>query len=125
MKSKTIVIVEDDAGVTKVLERILGRRGYNTLKALDGKSGLEMIILTRPDAVLLDIRMPILQGYDVCRYIRSRWELRGTKVIVCSGLGLPSDIEWARSAGADDYLIKPFEEDELLEKLDRHLSSGR
>jgi CheY-like chemotaxis protein len=71
----------------------------------------------KPDVILLDIKIPVLQGYDVCRHLKTRADMRGVKVIMMSGYMAPPDEERARHYGAHDILRKPLEIDEMLDKV--------
>lgn len=116
---KTVAMVDDDPAVSAVVKRILEKEGFRVLTADNGRAGLDTILAERPDLVLLDVMMPVIQGYEVCRYIRSHWQLKDTKVLFISALARLSDLEWAMKVGGDDYLSKPFEVDELLHKVRR------
>ncbi|MBI4395616.1 MAG: response regulator [Elusimicrobia bacterium] len=124
VRTKRVVVVDDDPMVANLVRRLLEGRGYQAEIFHDGRSGIEAVLDSRPDLIVLDVRMPIVHGYDVCRYVKSRGELKHTKVLMLSGLSLTSDMEFARVCGSDDYLTKPFRDAELLEKVEKLIGDG-
>jgi two-component system cell cycle response regulator len=122
MPVKTIVVVDDEPEAARLMKRILETEGHRVFMALEGRSGIEMILRLKPDLVLLDVRMPIVQGYEACRYLRSQGELRNTKILMVSGLGTAHDVQWSAEAGADAYLKKPFQREDLVERVQELLA---
>ncbi len=114
---KTVLIIDDDADYRCLMGEILRAEGWQVLEADDGAKGVELARQNRPLAVLCDLLMPRVDGYQVCRAIRREPDLRGTKIIVTSGRDFESDREAAREAGADEYLTKPFPSERLLNLL--------
>jgi len=112
-----ILVVDDDRVHRVVLERLLRREGYDVATAGDGQQALEELDRCRPHLVLLDIQMPRLDGYQVCRRIKSRPETRSTPVVLISGLSAQEDRKRGFQAGADDFLGKPVEVRELLGRV--------
>jgi DNA-binding response OmpR family regulator len=112
-----ILVVDDDRIQRLVMERVLRREGYDVSTAVDGQHGLEEFDRCRPRLVLLDVQMPRLDGYQVCRSIKSRPETRSTPVVLISGLCGHEDRDRGFQAGADDYLNKPVELPELLGRV--------
>ncbi|MEM9039604.1 MAG: response regulator transcription factor [Actinomycetota bacterium] len=110
-----IVIAEDDPEIRLALERILSFEGYRVSTVNDGAAALEAITETRPDAVVLDVMMPFVDGLDVCRRLRSRGDR--TPVLMLTARQETQDRVDGLDAGADDYLPKPFELSELLARL--------
>lgn len=110
-----ILIAEDDPEIRLALERILSFEGYRVSTVNDGAAALEAITETRPDAVVLDVMMPFVDGLDVCRRIRSRGDR--TPVLMLTARQETQDRVDGLDAGADDYLPKPFELNELLARL--------
>ncbi len=121
MEARTIVVADDEADTVRLVRRIFEEKGCLVFSALEGRTAIELILTVKPDLVVLDVRMPIVQGYDVCRYIKNRGPSKKTKVLFLSGFSQEADIKWAESAGADDYLVKPFFKEDLLGKADRLL----
>ena len=109
-----ILLVDDEAAPRAGLEILLRREGYEVLAAADGASVLEHCVEFRPDLVLLDIVMPGLDGFEVCRRIKAAPETRLTPVVLITGLSAVSDRIQGINAGADDFLSKPIDFSELL-----------
>lgn len=110
-----ILIVEDDRGVRNSLERALTFEGYDVSTAVDGMEGLDTIRRERPDAVVLDIMMPKLDGIGVCRRLRAEGDT--TPILMLTARHAVGDRVAGLDAGADDYLVKPFALEELLARL--------
>ena len=109
-----ILLVDDEAAPRAGLEILLRREGYEVLAAADGASALEHCAELRPDLVLLDIVMPGLDGFEVCRRIKAAPETRLTPVVLITGLSAVADRIQGINAGADDFLSKPIDFSELL-----------
>ncbi len=111
----TLLVAEDDLQVREALERILGFEGYEVVSVTDGAAALEAIDATAPDAIVLDVMMPLVDGLDVCRRLRARGDR--TPVLMLTARDEISDRVAGLDAGADDYLPKPFALEELLARL--------
>ncbi len=111
-----ILAVDDNVIDITTIEKLLGER-YDLRTATTGEDALEIAAVFRPDIILLDSMMPGLDGGQVCRQIRGDSGLRHTKIIMVSGKSMVSERIEAYQAGADDYITKPFNEDELLAKI--------
>ncbi|MBI5242255.1 MAG: response regulator [Elusimicrobia bacterium] len=116
-----ILIVEDDFALADNLAAFLKLKGYDPHHAPDGPSGVEAARKLKPEVILLDVRIPRIDGFDVCRLLRSDEKTKGIKIIMVTGLGQMGDVEKALSCGASDYLIKPFDTDRLLKKIEKAL----
>ncbi|MBI3743661.1 MAG: response regulator transcription factor [Chloroflexi bacterium] len=112
---RTVLVVDDERDVRDLLERLLSGAGYRVVVSANGLEGVKAFYDLRPDLVLLDIRMPQLDGRQVLQRIR---EVAATPVIMLTGLGLETDKVQALRGGADDYLVKPFGRDELLARCE-------
>jgi len=119
--ARKIVVIDDDKVTRKLLSEILIRNGYEASSAHDGAEGVALVKWERPDLVLTDLLIPIVDGIGVCQQIKSEPELSGTKVIVMSALKNPVLVREAKAAGADDFIDKPIRTDALLELLRRLL----
>jgi YD repeat-containing protein len=109
-----VLIVDDEPRYVNSLTAILKAGGYGTLSASDGAMAVESAELEKPTIILLDARMPVLDGYEACRRIR---EFSQTPIIMLTAMSQKSDIVRGLEAGADDYLTKPFSTDELLARV--------
>jgi len=114
---KRILVVDDEIYIVHILEFSLTMEGYSILTASDGEEALRVIDSERPDLVVLDIMMPKLDGYEVCRRLRQDEQFQELPVILLSAKGRPVDREAGLQAGADDYITKPFSPRKLLEKI--------
>ncbi len=117
MDRKRILVVDDEIYIVHILEFSLTMEGYTVLTASDGEEALKLIEQERPDLVVLDIMMPKLDGYEVCRRLRQDDQFGNLPVILLSAKGRPVDREAGLQAGADDYIAKPFSPRKLLEKI--------
>lgn len=115
MTGAQVLIVEDDRSVRESLERALRLEGYQVTTAADGQSGVDGVLTHRPDAVILDVMLPLLDGLSVCRELRKRGDR--TPVLMLTARAEVGDRVAGLDAGADDYLPKPFALDELLARL--------
>jgi CheY-like chemotaxis protein len=109
----TILIVDDEARVRDLLLELLAPEGYNILTASDGKEAMDLVLKSKPDLILLDIRMPRLDGITFCRALRLDREARTIPVIVITAVNSRDRLEEAMAAGADDFIGKPFDATEL------------
>lgn len=111
----TVLVAEDDRQVREALERILRFEGYTVVAVADGAAALEAVDAVRPDALVLDVMMPLVDGLDVCRRLRARNDR--TPVLMLTARDEVTDRVAGLDAGADDYLAKPFALDELLARI--------
>jgi DNA-binding response OmpR family regulator len=123
MTKKIILAVDDEPNILLSIEFILDMEGYEVHTARDGDEALEVAGRIRPDLVLLDINMPLRDGYEVCRILRERKELTGTKVIMLTAKGQALEKKKGMEMGADAYVTKPFSAEELLQTIRSCLSS--
>ncbi len=120
---ETILIVEDDPTMLRGLKDNFEFHGYRVLAADDGEAGLNAALNARPDLILLDLMLPKINGYEVCRLIRK--EKLGMPIIMLTAKGEESDIVLGLNLGADDYVTKPFSIKELLARTDALLRRMR
>lgn len=112
-----ILLIEDERGLTDVLDYNLKREGYETVIAHDGQEGLRKAQTLLPDLILLDIMLPGLSGFDVCRELRSGERTRDIPIIIISAKAEETDQIVGFSLGADDYVTKPFHVKVLLQRI--------
>jgi twitching motility two-component system response regulator PilH len=117
--SRTVLIIEDDPDQRRLLDRMLGGAGWRIATAPDGEAGLAAARAERPDAIVLDLLMPRLNGFQTCRRLKTDAATRDIPVIIVTTKDQPADEFWAREIGADAFLHKPVDIDGLLELLDR------
>ena len=112
---KKILVVEDERNIVDILTFNLGREGYDTLEALDGAEGLRLALAEDPDLILLDLMLPKMDGFEVCRRLREQG--RATPVIMLTAREEETDKVLGLELGADDYITKPFSMRELLARV--------
>jgi DNA-binding response OmpR family regulator len=117
----TILVVEDDPVILDLLAVNFELEGYAVVRAVDGEDGLTQARAHRPDVIVTDVMMPKRSGFDLLRDIRADAELAPTPVILVSAKALASDVRDGLAAGADDYVTKPFEPDDLLVRVEKLL----
>lgn len=117
MSKKVILAVDDEPNILLSIEFILDMEGYEVHTAHDGEEALEVAGRIRPDVILLDINMPRKDGYEVCRILREREDMAGTKVIMLTAKGQTLEKKKGLEVGADEYVTKPFSAEDLLQKI--------
>ena len=123
MGDKTkLLIIEDDADLVKALELYFSRAGYEVVTAANGLEGLQVLYKERPDIVILDIAMPKLDGWEVCRRIR---ELSQVPIVILTARVQEDERVKGLKLGADDYVVKPFSLKELEARLEAVLRRAR
>jgi DNA-binding response OmpR family regulator len=118
-----VLIAEDDPLSAELLENILTDSGYATQIASDGEETLHKVASWQPDLILLDVMMPKISGFEVCKRLRAMPTLRGAAVLMVTALDEPRDVERAVEAGTDDFLTKPINKNELLLRVRAALAS--
>lgn len=113
MKEK-VLIIDDDTELLELTEKWLGNTGFEPISARDGLEGLRLVYSTRPDLVLLDIRMPKVDGFEICKRIRA---MCAVPIIMMSVSGQKSDLLHGFDLGIDDYITKPFHFPELIARM--------
>ena len=119
--SKRILVVDDQEDNRQILRDLLSSVGYELIEAEDGEQGLAAASAHRPDLILMDIQMPVLDGYDTTRRIKADPALRNIPVIAVTSYALSGDETKARAAGCDDYVTKPYSPRALLAKVRQYL----
>ena len=119
-----ILLVEDNEMNRDMLSRRLARKGYEVVLAVDGQSGVEMAGSDAPDLVLMDMSLPVLDGWEATRRLKADAATQHIPVIALTAHAMSSDREKAMEAGCDDYDTKPVEMPRLLGKIEALLSGG-
>jgi two-component system alkaline phosphatase synthesis response regulator PhoP len=117
MEPKKILIADDNENIREALTYLLEDEGYKLWLAKDGAETLKKVREVRPDILFLDIMMPEVNGYDVCRTIKADAALKSTYVIMLTAKGQVAEQERGREVGADEYIVKPFSPMEILTKI--------
>ena len=119
------LIVEDEESILLSLEFLLTEEGYSVVTAQDGAAALNAAAAQTPDLVLLDVMLPHIDGFEVCRQMRANALLKNTRIMMVTARGRESEVEHGLSLGADAFLSKPFSTRELMEKIRSLLASRR
>lgn len=114
---KLILIVDDESSIRKTVGRRLEREGYRVHTAESGEEALRIAAEKMPDLILLDVMMPKMKGRDVCARLKADPKTAKIPVIFLTALGLADHIQAGMAAGAEDYIVKPFEVEELKERI--------
>jgi DNA-binding response OmpR family regulator len=118
----SILVVEDDEHIAKVLTFMLERQGYRVTHAADGRvASNHVATASAPDLVLLDVMLPYVDGFEIVRLIRERSDWAQVPVLMLTAKNTESDTVRALDAGADDFIVKPFQPNELLARVRRVL----
>ena len=120
---KRVLIVDDEASIVTALEFLLQRSGYEVMAAQNGDEALKRVESFAPDLVLLDVMMPRISGYEVCRRMRERAEWRHIKIVMLSAKGREAEVSKGVSLGADLYVTKPFSSTELVARVGELLAA--
>lgn len=120
--SKTILVVEDNEDNRRIMRDLLTSAGFEVLEALDGEKGVAAAKANVPDLILMDIQLPVFDGYETTRRIKADPALQAIPIIAVTSYALSGDETKARKAGCDDYVAKPFSPRELLAKVRAHLA---
>jgi two-component system cell cycle response regulator DivK len=119
--TKRILVVEDQEDLRGVLRTLLTGSGYEVTEAVDGQDGVTKAKSEWPDLVLMDIQLPVLDGYEATRQIKADPNLKATPVIAVSSFAMKGDEEKARAAGCDHYVTKPYSPIQLLRLIRGYL----
>ena len=120
--SKHILVVEDQPDSRQIIRDMLTGTDYEITEAENGEEALTAIAKQRPDLILMDIQLPIMDGYTATNQIKANPALRSIPIIAVTSYALASEEKKARAAGCDDYVTKPFSPRELLAKIRQYLS---
>lgn len=120
--AKKILIVDDEENIVTMVEARLMGNGYDVITANDGQEGLAKARSEKPDLIILDIMLPKIDGYKVCRMLKFDEQYKHIPVILFSARTQDSDLETGKQQGADAYITKPFQPEALLSKIKELLS---
>lgn len=127
---KRILLVDDELDIRKVVQARLQSAGYEVIIAVDGSRALELAKSERPDLIVLDLRLPKLDGFEVCRQLKYDPLYQSIPILMLTARSTDRDIQYGMLLGADGYITKPFDGEqllarvtELLDKADRHATA--
>jgi CheY-like chemotaxis protein len=116
-----ILVIEDNAANMELVRYLLTCSGYTVLTARDGRQGLATVLQERPDLVICDLQMPVLDGYQVLAQLRSNPGHQGLIVVALTAFSMPNDRQQVLTAGFDGYLSKPIEPEAFVAQIEAHL----
>jgi two-component system cell cycle response regulator DivK len=119
--SKRILVVEDTEDNRRILRDLLTRAGYELIEATDGETGVTMAATHRPDLILMDIQLPVFDGYEATRRIRANPETKNIPIIAVTSYALSGDETKALAAGCNSYVAKPFSPRKILAMVQEFL----
>ena len=122
MTKKKILVVEDEESLLKLQSILLTIRGYTVEGAMDGQAALEAVETMNPDLILLDIMLPKIDGFEVCRQVKANEETRHIPVVMLTAKKYPADRVMGEQAGADAYITKPYKSAMVIKTIQRLLS---
>jgi two-component system, cell cycle response regulator DivK len=122
--SKRILVVEDQPDNRQIIRDMLAPTGYEITEVGNGEEALAAIAKQRPDLVLMDIQLPVMDGYEATRRIKADPALRSIPIIAVTSYALSGEETKARSAGCDEYVPKPFSPRQLLAKIRHYLNNS-
>ncbi|TMH32404.1 MAG: response regulator [Betaproteobacteria bacterium] len=120
--NKRILVIEDTEDNRRILRDLLSASGYEVIEATDGATGVAMALDHRPDLILMDIQIPVLDGYEATRRIKAAPATRHIPIVAVTSYALVGDEAKTREAGCDGYVAKPFSPRQLLEKVREFIS---
>ncbi|MSP70853.1 MAG: response regulator [Myxococcales bacterium] len=118
----TILVADDDEEIRRIVRKLLEKNGYHVIEARDGEEALSLLIEETPQGVILDVMMPTLTGWEICKYARTHPAYEKTAILMLTGIGRTVNEMTSPLYGADAYLDKPFELVELKNTLSRILA---
>lgn len=119
MINNTILYIEDNEQNYYLVKVLLNTRGHEVLWARDGQEGIDKAHQSRPDLILLDIQLPIMDGYEVARRLRNNFELTEIPIVALTSYAMTGDREKALTAGCNGYIEKPIDPDTFLAQIDK------
>ena len=125
MAKEKLLVVDDERDFVDVISERLEAKGFDILRAFDGKEGIERAHSDKPDLIILDVAMPEMNGYDVCRKLKLDEKFKDTPIIMLTAKFQPNDIRFGIGMGADAYLTKPLELELLLHTVNALLRAKK
>jgi DNA-binding response OmpR family regulator len=115
--SKKVLIVDDEPSIIVALQFLMEQNGYETLVAFSGEEAMETIARQHPDLILLDIMLPVVDGFEVCQRVRENPEWKDIRIVLVTALGSEANAAKGLALGADAYITKPFANADLVAKV--------
>jgi DNA-binding response OmpR family regulator len=124
MTAKRILIVDDEPNIVISLDYLMKREGYEVAVAEDGEAALEAVARSLPDLVILDVMLPRMNGFDVCRRLRADPRWKDLKILMLTARGRETEVAKGLGAGANAYVTKPFSTRDLVAQVKEMLAGG-
>ncbi len=115
--SRKILIVDEDTGIMVALKFLLEQNGYDTLIAFSGEDAMEVVERHHPDLILLDVLLPVVDGFEVCQRVRENPDFNDIRIVLVTALGSEANVVKGLDLGADAYVVKPFSNAALMAKV--------
>ena len=115
--SKKVLIVDDEPGIIVALQFLMEQNGYATIVAFSGEEAMEAVAQHHPDLILLDIMLPVVDGFEVCQRVRENPEWNDVRIVLVTALGSEINVTKGLDLGADAYVTKPFSNADLVAKV--------
>ncbi len=119
-----VLVVDDELDIVETLKYVLEASGHEVFEANDGMEGLDQARSVEPDVILLDVMMPRLDGYKVCRMLKFDSHYRDIPIVLLTARSGSKDLDTGEEVGADEYLTKPFDVDEVVSLVDKLVNGG-
>ena len=119
-----ILVVDDEKQFLEMMTIRFEANGYEVITATDGKEGLTKAKSENPDIILLDVMMPEIDGFEVCKLLKNDEQYSGIPIIICTAMAQTADLETSNKVGADAYVTKPFDHSILLSKIEELLKKS-
>jgi two-component system alkaline phosphatase synthesis response regulator PhoP len=120
-----ILVVDDEINITQILEFSIGAEGYEVISAQNGEEAIDKARREQPDLIILDIMMPIIDGYEACRILKANPLTKNIPVVLLTAKGRDIDKRLGYEVGATDYIIKPFSPNKLIDRIHELLSCAK
>jgi len=121
--SKKVLIVDDEKDIVETLQFMIEANGYKCYCAYDGEEGLQKAKEIIPDLMILDVMMPKINGYKICRLLKYDKKYKDIKILMITARSQDSDKLIGEETGADEYITKPFDINEVMEKIQKYLEA--
>jgi len=125
MMKKKILIVEDNEQNLYLTTFLLEKQGYDVVQARNGEEGVDLAVAERPDLILLDIQLPVMDGYEVARRLKAVEETRSIPIVAVTSYAMAGDREAVLAAGCEGYIEKPIDPDHFAEQVKKFLNAER
>lgn len=122
MPGNKILVIDDSESILSLLKNILEKKGYEVQTAMDGEAGLKMAKDIIPNLIILDLMLPKIDGYTICRFLKFDDKYKGIPIIMLTARAGQADLTAGKETGADAYIMKPFDEDVLFLTIEKLLN---